>query len=643
MILIRRVLFKFTETLFLGVLFIMPIKFGCLMGIPGLDPLFMETNLENIIFFPWNDLKFSFLSGMILLLSIFSVPNDESFTRKRMFCCALAWVCLGAYSILGWIDCGIFVFALLQTVHLLGVGCFVMSGYLLSRENRFFFSKVLSFSVVSGIIIIFIGVFQYFSDYVLMRTLIFNKINYQYRMQTVNVNNIEKYINQKRIIGTFINPNTFAGYLLLIGPIIVWQLNKLLVKLQWVKRFKNKTGEEILPSKKKRYFANILLAFSVLFIFVMLFLVSSRGAFVAFLSAMAFVIFATKCKMLVKILISGSIVLFIGLLVSDIAEESFFNVNFKDRFEYLVSVMKLILKNPFFGSGWRGFYPEYMQLQTQINDIDVVPYAPYNFILSSAVHTGIVGMVLAVFVVTYPLFIGYKALRNSFKSDNYICRTTVVYFGYLSFLMHAMLDFNLQATALVALAGMLAVILVSEGKAKVMKFDNSTALFSRWLLAIYAMLTIFMALLYREHALKQHRLGLELEDINERFVSGHLSRISKLQYRCIDENLSHYVWSPYPFINVAKMLLFTKNYKEAIFYLNRAKMVNDQLPQIYYYLAVANDKLGNIEKRDELLEKLMTINPSGKEIDLNSLRNYEFYKGKFPKMGFNEAQKQFNK
>ena len=644
MILIRRILFSFTEAFFLTLLFITPIKFGSLAGIPGVNPLFMETSFENFIFFPWADLRFSFLSGLVLLLSIFSVPNDESFTRKRVFCCALAWVCLGAYSILGWIDCGIFIFALLQTVHLLGVGCFVMSGYLLSRENRFFFSKVLSVIVASGIIIILIGMLQYFSNYSLMRALIFDKANYQYQMRVVNTNNIENYINQRRIIATFINPNTFAGYILLIGPILIWQLNKLLVKLQWIRRFRNNKGELIDPSRKKKYFANILLVLAILIIFSMLFLASSRGAFVALVLALIISMFATNLKKVYKFSIISGLVIILLLLVTNYIEHSFFNIAFKVRYNYYLSVIKLVIKNPLFGSGWSGFYPEYMQLQTQINDIDVVPYAPYNFILSAAVHTGIIGMFLAIFVVLYPLFVGYKSLRNSFKGGNYICRTTVVYFGYLSFLIHAILDFNLQATALVALAGTIAVILVSEGRVKVMKLTNSTALFSRWLLAIFSIMTIFIALLYREHCLKQRRLTFELEDINERYVSGHLSKISKIQYSCIDDILSHYNWSPYPYINVGKMLLFTRNYEKALEYLDKAEMANQQLPQIYYYLAVAYHHLGNEKMSKEMLEKAVKLYPNNSKIaDIEGLKDYMYFKEKFPKMKFHEAQEQFDR
>ncbi len=642
MILIRRILFNFTEAFFLTLLFITPIKFGSLAGIPGVNPLFMETSFENFIFFPWADLRFSFLSGLVLLLSIFSVPNDESFNRKRVFGCALSWVALGAYSLLGWINSGIFVFALLQAVHLLGIGCFIMSGYLLSRDNRFFFSKVLSVIVTSGIIIILIGIAQYFSEYALMRGLIFEKANYQYSMQIVKSNNIENYIKDRRIIGTFINPNTFAGYILLIGPIIIWRLNKLLIKLQWIKRFRNKKGELVMLDTKKKYLANILLILSVAILFGMLFLASSRGAFVAFILSVMFVFIATKLKWFVKVAVIGTLAIILIFLVTNYGKNTFSNVTIQVHYDYYLSVVKLILKNPFFGSGWSGFYPEYMQLQTQISDVDVVPYAPYNFILSAAVHTGIVGMLLAVFVVIYPLLVSYKSLRNSFTSKNYLCRATVVYFSYLSFLIHAFLDLNLQATALVVLAGIIAVILVSESRIKPLKLTNSTALFSRWLLAVYSIMTIFLSLLYREHCLKQRQLNLELEEINKRYVSGHLKKITKIQYKCIDELLSHYNWSPYPYINVAKMLLFTRNYDNAIKYLNKAEMGSKKLPEIYYYLAVAYHYKNNNEMAEKMLDKALELYPtSSRMADLESLNDYRFYHRRVPKLKYHDAQEQF--
>ena len=642
MILIRRILFNFTEAFFLTLLFITPIKFGSLAGIPGVNPLFMETSFENFIFFPWADLRFSFLSGLVLLLSIFSVPNDESFNRKRVFGCALSWVALGAYSLLGWINSGIFIFALLQAVHLLGIGCFIMSGYLLSRDNRFFFSKVLSVIVTSGIIIILIGIGQYLSNYALMQGLIFEKINYQYSMQVVKSNNIENYIKQHRIIGTFINPNTFAGYILLIGPIIIWRLNKLLIKLQWIKRFRNKKGELVRLKTNKKYLANILLILSIAVLFGMLFLASSRGAFVAFILSVMFIFVATKLRWFVKVAIIGVLAIILTFLIISYGDNSFSSVAIQVRYDYYLSVIKLILKNPLFGSGWSGFYPEYMQLQTQINDVDVVPYAPYNFILSAAVHTGIIGMFLAVFVVLYPLLVGYKSLRNSFTSKNYICRATVVYFSYLSFLVHAFLDLNLQATALVVLAGVIAVILVSESRVKPLKLNNSTALFSRWLLAVYSIMTIFLSLLYREHCLKQRQLSFELEEINKRYVSGHLNKITKIQYKCIDELLSHYNWSPYPYINVAKMLLFTRNYDNAIKYLNKAEMGNKQLPEIYYYLAVAYHYKKDNEMAEKMLDKALELYPtSSKMADLESLNDYRFYHSRFPKLKYCDAQEKF--
>jgi len=210
-------------------------------------------------------------------------------------------------------------------------------------------------------------------------------------------------IDSKFIIGgLFGNPGAFAGYLAVLSPFLM------------VVVFYNK---QFLKSENFQYISIFLLFCSTILIIVS----NSRGAWIAFIIGVGFVLFekyrighylSEKVKSSTARILT-SIVLFFTILVISIV---LYNYKPQSAFGrlFIWKVSKtMAMENPLFGKGFGSFAADYSKVQANYflnnkgtnNEIQVADYVTcaYNDFLEMFIESGIIGLFLFVSILYFAL------------------------------------------------------------------------------------------------------------------------------------------------------------------------------------------------------------------------------------------------
>lgn len=453
----------------IGLTFLLPLKFGSLAVLPEATS-FYPGDLFSWLIINWPAHSFGIFSGVALFAALVVFAPGMRPLRTSGGATALLW-CFGLVlvSLIGWINAATIDYAVGETIHLAGIGAYVLAVRLWLRnrpEERRWFCAALA---AGACWLIYSGLSQYFVGFAETREFVEKQIAEGIPISHVMV----AKINDDRVFATFVSCNVLAGYLLLLLPVTLYAV--------W--RF----AGHFEPVRLSRILL-CGLVFSGLV--AVLLLTRSRAAFLAaLLTAGAFAMTLPKRRIYRCIpVIVLALAIVGGAIYIHRAGRGFGSM--AERVDYLRSSVKMIAEKPLAGHGWGGFFYRHMELKT--TGTDESAHDPHNLVMAFASQTGVIGGAMALAAVLLPLFwLGRRIFRRGGEetpeegADGF---ARAVFWGECAFLLHAHMDVDLQIPASMAAAGAMLVAALPEASAQMAARGRR-----RWLLVAAGMLLAAVA------------------------------------------------------------------------------------------------------------------------------------------------------
>ena len=420
--------------------FLLPLKFASTAGIPEM-PMTYWTETAGIIVAAWPVLLFPFLAAVTLALTILCLPRPaQPSAELRIY--SLLWVLLTAATLPGWIHCTTWDFAAQNTAHLLGMLCWALALVRTLEQDRDF-ARCLTAAMITGLLF---SVYSAFSQYLtgFDDTLKFIQNKESQSGVSILEGQFGNRLKESRVSGDFSICNSYAGYLVLIFPLLLSRLWDL--------------GGRVTPPLPAK------LILTLPFLGVFLFLLKetgSRGGVLALLGGGFLVLpclrLARKWKILLWSLVPCGLAAF-WLLVR-------FGRGFNSmliRFDYFQAALKMMLNRPFTGAGWGEFLNDYLILKNVVND--EAPHSPHNFILTLGSQCGTGAFLLSALLLALPLLAALIALsrRCSKGSPDSAVGKTAMVWGLGGWTIHSMLELNYETPGSWGLAVVLSVLILSK-------------------------------------------------------------------------------------------------------------------------------------------------------------------------------------
>ena len=453
----------------IGLTFLLPLKFGSLAVLPEATS-FYPGDLFSWLIINWPAHSFGIFSGVALFAALVVFAPGMRPLRTSGGATALLWSFgLVLVSLIGWINAATIDYAVGETIHLAGIGAYVLAVRLWLRnrpEERRWFCAALA---AGACWLIYSGLSQYFVGFAETREFVEKQIAEGIPISHVMV----AKINDDRVFATFVSCNVLAGYLLLLLPVTLYAV--------W--RF----AGHFEPVRLSRILL-CGLVFSGLA--AVLLLTRSRAAFLAaLLTAGAFAMTLPKRRIYRCIpVVVLALAIVGGAIYIHRAGRGFGSM--AERVDYLRSSVKMIAEKPLAGHGWGGFFYRHMELKT--TGTDESAHDPHNLVMAFASQTGVIGGAVALAAVLLPLFwLGRRIFRRGGEetpeegADGF---ARAVFWGECAFLLHAHMDVDLQIPASMAAAGAMLVAALPEASAQMAARGRR-----RWLLVAAGVLLAAVA------------------------------------------------------------------------------------------------------------------------------------------------------
>ena len=436
----KKQLFWLPKTCLIILTFLLPLKFGTTAGIPEM-PMTYWTELAGIIVAAWPVLLFSFFAAVTLALAILFTPRPEQPSAElRLY--GWLWLLTVAATLPGWIHCTTWDFAALNTAHVLGMLCWALALIRVLDSDRGF-ARCLIAAIITGLVF---SVYSAFSQYLtgFDDTLKFIQEKEAKSGVSILEGQFGNRLKESRVSGDFSICNSYAGYLVMIFPLLMAKL--------W------QVGGRVTPPLPAR------LILTVPCLGVLLFLLKetgSRGGVLALLGGGFLVLpclkLARKWKILLWSLVPCGLAAFY-LLVK-------FGRGFNSmliRFDYFQAAIRMMLLRPFTGAGWGEFLNDYLILKNVVND--EAPHSPHNFILTLGSQCGIPVFLLSALLLAIPLIAALTALTRRCKeeSPSQSAGEIAMVWGLGGWTIHSMLELNYETTGSWGLAAVLSVLILSR-------------------------------------------------------------------------------------------------------------------------------------------------------------------------------------
>lgn len=428
---------KLVTFLLLLFTFLLPLKFGGIVGVPEATGLFTDQIFAYLII-SWPVFLFPLFSGIILLLSIFAFPVHQlRFKTDKALLVAVFWVLLAFTSLLGMVNATVWDFVIMQLTHLFGLAAYVLALYLFLR-HRPGAGKLLIGAVFAGVIVsVYLGLEQYFSGFEEMREFIKKQEALGIRGNT----DIKARVFDDRLHAPFIGSNSLAGYLLLTAPLTLVVLWNLCARIE--------------PPKVARLIFIPLAAACLLFVFLE---TKARGAFLALVlaSGVFIVIFPVKKWLRLVVVIAAPLAVVGGIFYIYKYGRGFSSMAV--RVDYIKVSLELFFKQPLFGTGWGDFFYDYMRLKTIVSK--EAPHTPHNILMAFGGQAGVLALLAAAGVLFYPLRAAFGKVRELVAKHVYMREEVALFFGFTAFVFHSLLDVDLQVPGLISIAVAMTLLLV---------------------------------------------------------------------------------------------------------------------------------------------------------------------------------------
>ena len=419
------------------VIFLLPVKFGGLTGIPEVAPMFPRSFIALVII-TWPPSLFAPFAAILLLAAVLAFPLPD-FSNRPLWICAGLWILTFLSAFLGLINASTSIFPYVEMVHFGGLASFMLAMYLILSQ-RPDAKKLFIASIVCGLTVtLLLGLEQYFNGFSDTMKFI------EKREQETGVQlagDFKVKVADIRIFSTFSASNAYAGYILLTLPLALALIYRLSQKVE--------------PAKLSKIVFTGLFALLALFIFGY---TRSRAAYLSLLAMISICVIAFRVngKLRIATAILVPIIIVGGVILISMTERSFSSM--RVRIDYILRSLEMLLAHPFAGTGWGDFFHDYMSMKTYPNS--EAPHMPHNVIMAFAGQTGIFGMLAVAAAMLYPLTAGWNRLRKLPVKEMFFSVDGAIFMGLVAFFVHCLFDVHLQIPANMALLLLFGMLLLT--------------------------------------------------------------------------------------------------------------------------------------------------------------------------------------
>ncbi len=441
--------------------FLLPLKFGTVLGISEIALL--PTSIAEWLIGTWPPFVFPILSGSALLLVVLLLPPPRFDSKFAVF--PAAWLLLPVLVLPGLIRTTEWDHALLFIWYLIGISCLVIAVYWTLPHDDGLIPALIG-GIALGVVFSCISAWrQRFGG--LQET-------YEFARQAAEEQGRQlppaflSRLQEKRVFGPFVYPNSLAAHLILTGPLLLLWLWRALRRIDPV------------PVSRAIFMplAAVLLGGALWFS-------GSRAALVAIGGAMVLTVilhpaFQRYRKALIICCAAAALLVFLiasrGRTLSSLAA----------RGDYYQAAVTMFTNHPFTGVGLGEFFPHYMQLKPPGAEETRLPH---NLFLNLASQAGILGVLGAILCLILPLILFFITRRTSVRYDQHVLAAVLL--GMLAWAAHSLADFNLHIPGSVAIFAILPFVVLTESahslKSKPCKPTSIAAVF----LALFAVSAVW--------------------------------------------------------------------------------------------------------------------------------------------------------
>lgn len=417
--------------------FLLPVKFASLAVMPEATSFFPEDLFSwLIVTYPAH--VWGIVSGATLLAALFFFPLRKGELKTLSGKLLLLWGIVPAAAVLiGWRNGAYLSYSIGMLAHFAGISAFVAAAglYLLKypAQRRWLLGGI----VCSALYLGFSGLYQYFVGFAEMREFIDSQIAAGEQVNYV----LWAKVQDNRVYANFTSANVLAGFLLLTLPLLLTALYQ--------------CGDYFEPQKVSRILFPVIGFGLSGTVFLM---TKSRGGFLCALVIFGIWVLTLPMRRRWRLSLAAAAVATVlaGGIYIQMYGRGFLSAS--ERVDYIRTSVRMVCEKPLAGYGWGGFFERHMALKTTNSNESARD--PHNVLASFASQAGIFGGILIAAVLFVPLFYqGRRVLRREASLTQ-----RAVFWGSCAFLLHCMLDVNMQIPACFAVFGVMQLLALAEEK-----------------------------------------------------------------------------------------------------------------------------------------------------------------------------------
>lgn len=426
------------ETLAVLFVFLLPLKFGSIIGIPDITMIYWRE-LFPLIISPWPSTLLPVFASVLLIVTLICVPKSPRGTPSGVL--ALLWLAFAGAGTLGAFADGVIVnYPMHMIPYGFGLAATAMAFAILLDNRPALACKLCGATALALVFSLYSGLSQYFSGF--EQTM--ERIQEMEAKGMQFHNNMKTRLSEQRISADFSACNAYAGYLLLSIPVL----------LAWLWR----AGARVSPPMLSRCLFTIPAFLISVFVLVK---TGSRGAVLSAGAALIFCALALQLPRRIRWGILALIPVGAGAFALMLAlGRGAMSMIF--RFDYFQAAFRMMAESPLIGKGWGGFFQHYLVLKLLEND--EAPKSPHNLLLTPGSQAGVLAFLLILAIVLYAGWFCMRYFRaRSFRDilpDGALMRTASVC-GLVAWGIHSMMEVSYETPASMALAIVFGMIVCS--------------------------------------------------------------------------------------------------------------------------------------------------------------------------------------
>jgi len=550
------------QVIFFLFILLLPIKFGTPAALPEISTY--PSDFMSWLVYSWSPPLFTLFSSCILLLTLILLykKNHLINSNSSNFIIPFLWFLLVISSLLGGLKSSCADFTYLECLHLLGLSLFTFAIFrfleIRSAKNFTFITVAIT---IGTIFISMYGIYQYLSGFTSTRNIVMEVIQSK---DIILPPNFYSRLMDNLVYSTFSISNSLAAHLILTIPLCIYVVSK------------------IYTSKYLRY---IVTSIITIILIICLILTGSRAAILSLVLSIAimFIVFTKSIKY--KVLFILICLVFVSFYFYFFSSKGYLSILI--RLDYFKTSFNLLINNWLTGAGWGSFFHVYPSTKSLLTG--EAPHMPHNILLSMGSQAGIITMLIALIILVLPIFYG---IRNISVSDNRIMDYSLLT-GYLAWVIHSLMDINIQIPGTVAMAITMTALIIYRKKEEQKHYLNNNKYFKNYWSLL--MLIICIAGLY-----------FSVTRINGEIALQKLENTCDPVYKILTVKDFHYIppkkstvkklllhsssllpYSPFPWASAGNYALANKHWEFAEKCYKKAILLSPDRANFYFRLAMA--------------------------------------------------------